>query len=250
MDMTQLPVDSAATGIAHDEVLAAATDSEEEVQSAQVLDSVAATGSTYLVVVRVEASVMVVVCSSDDQSPQVVVSVETGFTGEVEAQSAQVVSVMVDLSVMVVVGSTGTLDSQSPQVSLLVAVGSTGAEDVASQSPQVSVLVAVGSTGAEEEVSQSPQVSVLMLTSSTGVEAEELLVQSAQVCSVVVEELEVVAGSTATEVVELQSSQRNELEVVVVRELVVAAFTGVLLVVVVVLSAVAFQSTQVLRATL
>lgn len=61
-------------------MLAAATDeAEEEPQSAQVVESVL-TGSTYLVVVSVEAKVTVVVSSTDDQSPQVVESVLAGLT--------------------------------------------------------------------------------------------------------------------------------------------------------------------------
>jgi hypothetical protein len=68
------------------EVLAAAT-GEEELQSAQVLES-ALTGSTYLVVVRVEATVTVVVSSSEVQSAHV--EVEAGSTGVLVDQSAQV----------------------------------------------------------------------------------------------------------------------------------------------------------------
>jgi hypothetical protein len=233
------------------EVLAAATEeSEVETQSAQVDDSVL-TGSTYFVVVRVEARVMVVVSSTAVQSPQVPVSLS------------------------VVAGSTGTLVDQSPQVSVAVVAGSTAvvadAAFDASQSAQskldaVSVLVVAGSTGVvavnDLDASQSAQskleaVTESVVSGSTGVEEE--LLQSAQVCSTDAV-LEVFAGSTAREVDELQSSQRNELDVVPAVELVVAGLTGVSFVVVLAVvfpstgvfeteSVVVFQSTQVLRAT-
>ncbi len=70
------------------EVLTAATDEAEvDSQSAQVVESVL-TGSTYLVVVRVDAKVTVVVSSTEVQSPHVVVPVEAGSTGALVAQSA------------------------------------------------------------------------------------------------------------------------------------------------------------------
>ena len=132
---------------------------------------------------------------------------------------------------------------------MIVVVGSTAV----SQSPQVAEAVVVGSTTA---LSQSAQVSVLVVAGSTG---SEVVVDSQSAQSMLDEEL-VVAGSTGVE--ELQSSQVNDLEVVAATELVVAGLTGVSLVVVVVLvvfpstgvldvveTAVAFQSTQVSRAT-
>ena len=78
--------EAAATGV---EVLVAATGTEEDSQSAQVEESVL-TGSTYLVVVLVDAIVMVVVASSELQSAQVDVLVVAGSTGVTEDQSAQV----------------------------------------------------------------------------------------------------------------------------------------------------------------
>ena len=284
----ELEVLAAATDEAGDQVLAGATDEAEdgdELQSAQVLESVL-TGSTYLVLVTVEAWVIVVVSSTEDQSPHVDsvpdvvestgavedqsihVSVElvAGSTAVLEVQSPQV-------SVADVVGSTAVLEVQSPQVSVADVVGSTAVLEVQSphvsvadvvgstavlevQSPHVSEAVVVGSTGLL--VLQSSHVSVLLvLAGSTGVEE---LSQSLQVFADVVLDfvLEVFFGSVAEEE-EVQPSQRNEVVVEVVE-----ALTGAVDVLVVLLVVppstgvfevaeaevvVVFQSTHVSRAT-
>jgi hypothetical protein len=155
---------------------------------------------------------------------------------------------LVDFSVRVVVVSPATLDSQSLHVTDAVVVGSTAS---LLQSLQVSVLVVAGSTDVWE-ASQSAQSKLDVEVAVAGSTGTEELVQSAQVDSAVV--VEVFAGSTLSDVVELQSSQTDEVEVVV------AALTGVSFVVVVVFASTAvhegsesevvvFQSTQVSRAT-